>query len=255
MLQGKAMVVTCTNSSIPNWVKIPLNKAVSVADHTYVEYVPNGKTWGCHGRSLGGKVISSGAGCETNADCLYGNDEASIKYLVTGVCHQIANRTLTSAEITVHKAKCYFLSSATYGEYGLYRANWLVRRNQCNIPGHQGTRREYVYRALIAKRTSLRKNSVPNHEIDRLFPMIEGGLKKKLKKLTTDWKLQFLEHAIHNYKNQNFQQFYNHVHVGLNKYAKDCAEIMGYEAMADLLALEHYDERDYILLYHPENES
>jgi hypothetical protein len=135
MLQGKAMAVTCTNSSIPNWVKVPLNKVISIADHTYVEWVPNGKKWGCHGRSSGGRVISSGAGSATNADCLYGNDEASINYFWTGLCHQIANRTLTSAKITVDKAKCYFLSSATYGEYGYYHADWLDRRRQCNIRG------------------------------------------------------------------------------------------------------------------------
>ena len=255
MLQGKKIAINCTSASIPNWVKIPFNKVASTLDHTYVECVLNGKTWGCHGRSSGGAVLSSGTGCEFNADCIYGNDEAGIVYLLTGVCHQIANRTLISAGVTVHRANGYFLSSSIYGEYGLYQVAWNDRKRQCNITGSVGVEHENFYRALIAKRTALIRYLVPLHEIDRLFPAVKSSLKPKLQQLTTDWKLKFLEHAINYFKNKKYQNFYNQVHIGLNQYANDCAEIIGIDAMAGLLGIEEYDERMYILLFHPENQS
>ena len=53
-------------------------------------------------------------------------------------------------------------------------------------------------------------------------------------KLKTDnrLKLKFLEHAISQHKLQNYHQFYNHVHSGLNKYLQDCADVIGYDDMA-----------------------
>lgn len=250
-----AMVVNCSSSNLPIWLQIPINKIASIADHTYVECTNSRKSWSCHGRNSGGSVISFGDGCDLSADCLYGNDEAGIDYLVTGVCHQIANRTLASAKITVDKAKCYILSSATYGEYGLYHANWHFRKRQCNISNITENKREFVYQALISKRAALQKHSINENEIDQLFKIQSASLKNKLKKTTLDWKIEFLDYAISYVLFNKFEDFYNQLHSGLNNYSNNCANIIGYDHMARLLQLDNYSQNDYILLCSPENQS
>ncbi|NNN49765.1 hypothetical protein [Vibrio sp. 2-2(8)] len=255
MLQGKAMQISCADANIPSWVKIPLNGIVSIADHTYVKCVLNGTAWGCHGRSSGGQVIAAGAGCDAHAGCIYGNDEAGIEYLLTGVCHQIANRTLISANVTVHNARFYTLSSATYGDFGLYHTDWNNRKKECDNTCRTTAKRIHLYQALISKRAALQKNPVPVKEIEKLFPNVNEPLTLRLQSLTTAWKIEFLKYAIEYYKGQDFQQFYNYVHAGLNKYSNECAGVIGYEAMANLLGLEDYDERHYILLSAPLEQS
>jgi hypothetical protein len=98
--------------------------AVSMAgtpwDHTYV-VSSCGLRWPCWGRSAGGGTVSSGTGSSIIADCLsQPNSEAGLRYGVTGVCHQTANRILHPAgQITVASCRGYGLSTFTYGVYGL----------------------------------------------------------------------------------------------------------------------------------------
>ena len=90
----------------------------SVFDHTYV-VSSCGLRWGCRGRSAGGGLLRSHVGSSTIADCLAGpNGEAGIRYLRTGVCHQIANRILYPASITVAGCGGYALSVSLWGETG-----------------------------------------------------------------------------------------------------------------------------------------
>jgi hypothetical protein len=88
-------------------------------DHTYA-VSSCGLRWGCRGRSAGGILLRSGIGSSAIADCLaQPNGEVGIKYGRTGVCHQIANRILHPAGITVAGCGGYNLSVAFFGVYGL----------------------------------------------------------------------------------------------------------------------------------------
>jgi hypothetical protein len=88
-------------------------------DHTYVTS-SCGLRWWCWGRQSGGVRVSSGTGSSIVADCLSRQrSEAGIRYGITGVCHQTANRILYPARITVAGAAGYNLSTFFYNEYGL----------------------------------------------------------------------------------------------------------------------------------------
>ena len=88
-------------------------------DHTYV-LSSRGQRWGCFGRSQGGEEICRGPGDSSLADCLACDDSrAGIIYMVTGVCHQAANRILNPANIIVSKARGYPYSSSLFGDYGI----------------------------------------------------------------------------------------------------------------------------------------
>ncbi|HAU8300052.1 TPA: hypothetical protein I7159_22110 [Vibrio vulnificus] len=254
MLKGKALSLEYLGNRLPKWVKIGVNKVVQIGDHTYVECSSSGKAWGCHGRSSGGRELVSGKGSHMEADCVYGNDEAGIRYLMTGVCHQIANRTLSSTDKTVFGARGYLATVATYGEYGLYQAEWLARQELCAVSGAYTMEHRHIFRALIAKRTALQKSQISDSELRTIYPNMDQGFNPKLKKLTTDWKLKFLEHAISQYKLQNYQQFYNHVHVGLNQYLQDCAGVIGYEDMGTRLGFESFDKNTMVLMTPPNPE-
>ncbi|WP_139834619.1 hypothetical protein [Thalassospira sp. MCCC 1A03138] len=88
-------------------------------DHTYVAD-DTGRAWGCNGRVSGGIPICSGLGNGNHADCLaQPNRKAGIIYGLGGVCHQMANRILLSANVQVSQARGYSLSLLLFGEFGL----------------------------------------------------------------------------------------------------------------------------------------
>lgn len=106
-----------SSATLEAWA-IPL-VGVSVFDHTYA-ISSCGLRWGCRGRSAGGILLRSRTGSSAIADCLaHLNAEAGIRYGRTGVCHQMANRILHSAGITVAGSGGYILSVSAWGEYGL----------------------------------------------------------------------------------------------------------------------------------------
>ena len=106
-----------SSATLEAWA-IPLVGA-SAFDHTYV-VSSCGLRWGCRGRSGGGLLLRGRVGNSAIADCLAGpNGDAGIKYGRTGVCHQIANRILHPAGITVAGCGGYTVSVAFWGERGL----------------------------------------------------------------------------------------------------------------------------------------
>jgi hypothetical protein len=106
-----------SSATLEAWA-IPLVGA-SAFDHTYV-VSSCGLRWGCRGRSASGVLLRSRVGNSAIADCLAGpNGDAGIKYGRTGVCHQIANRILHSAGITVAGCGGYAVSVAFWGVHGL----------------------------------------------------------------------------------------------------------------------------------------
>lgn len=89
-------------------------------DHTYV-VGPSGMKWKCWGRDTGGRPVVAGMGDASVAGCLSQPDsEAGIRYGVTGVCHQTANRILFPAgRAKVDACNGYAVSSFLYRDYGL----------------------------------------------------------------------------------------------------------------------------------------
>jgi hypothetical protein len=95
-------------------------------DHTYVAS-NQGDTWGCYGRSVGGRRICQGNGNIGKARCLsQANGHAGIKYARTGLCHQMANRILSPAGQTVTGARGARAVEHIYGVYGL---DWTYMRH------------------------------------------------------------------------------------------------------------------------------
>lgn len=87
-------------------------------DHTYVGS-NSGHVWGCHGRSKGGSVVCSGIGNVDQADCLATPVQtAGIRYGISGVCHQAANRILWPSKTTVAAARGARGSIFAWGLYG-----------------------------------------------------------------------------------------------------------------------------------------
>lgn len=104
-------------------------------DHTYViSLCGTVGPWGCYGRNAGGSMLIGGTGSSTVANCLaqLNPDQAGIRYGLTGVCHQMANRILHPANITVASCNGYSVSAFVYGDYG--RGGW-PQRNTCYPPG------------------------------------------------------------------------------------------------------------------------
>lgn len=102
------------------------------AEHTYV-MSSNGHVWPCPlgARSRDGRPICSGIGNTSLADCLSRPHTklkyAGIKYLLTGACHQMANRILYPSGQRISDVGAYdrlpFLfgmgSFFVYGAYGI----------------------------------------------------------------------------------------------------------------------------------------
>ena len=90
------------------------------ADHTYVKCGTGRVAWACFGGKSGGNTLRDGTGSTRRANNIAGSNEtANINcYLLTGVCHQAANRILLPAGITVRGARGYSISQALFGTYG-----------------------------------------------------------------------------------------------------------------------------------------
>jgi len=237
------MPVMCSN--LPRWLNTPINAVVSVVDHTYVTSSQNHR-WGCHGRDNGGNLISSGSANPQEANCIYGNDLAGIKYLITGVCHQIANRTLSPAGLTVHQAKGYFASVATYGKYGYYKAEWASRKKQCFINSHYQNTHNRLYQSLIMQRLAFENRSLTEEELLVIYPNISNRYFSILEEKTRYWKIQFLSHAIEYHESNDFLLFQRLLHQNLNLFIKSVGEIVGAENIARLLNIEVYDDNTFI---------
>lgn len=102
-------------------------------EHTYV-MSNEGDRWGCGGRAAGGRLICRGR-CDVQlARCLAGpHHDAGIRYGVTGICHQIANRVLWPADVLVDRAKGYSFCLLLYAQYG--RGSWPELDFCCHLLG------------------------------------------------------------------------------------------------------------------------
>ena len=81
---------------------------------------------------MGGSQIASGAASSAKADCIARPDmQAGIRYGVTGLCHQTANRILWPAGVNVSATKNYGLTVFFYGHYGSDAQEWIQHRAPC----------------------------------------------------------------------------------------------------------------------------
>jgi hypothetical protein len=109
-------MVGIPNATLTGWA-LPVQGAPW--DHTYVAS-SCGLVWRCWGRLTGGNTLASGSGSSIVADCLSRpNSGAGIRYGVTGVCHQTANRILHPAgRVTVVGCRGYATSTILFRIYG-----------------------------------------------------------------------------------------------------------------------------------------
>lgn len=99
-------------------MRAPLIENVA-GEHTYL-LSSQGNCWPCFGGSAGGREICREKGELALAQCLAGRTStAGIRYGITGVCHQTANRILWPASLLVSEAKGYRFSSLLFHHYGL----------------------------------------------------------------------------------------------------------------------------------------
>ena len=93
-------------------------RGARIVDHTYV-VVDGVHRFGCHGRFVGGNVIARGVGNVDLGRCLAAIDgKAGIRYGLSGVCHQTANRILLPARKVVHRAIGFKGSVLVWGLFG-----------------------------------------------------------------------------------------------------------------------------------------
>lgn len=104
------------NAILSGW-KIPVTYW-PVADHTYVTS-DCGLVWGCNGNGAHGTTVASAPGDSSIADCIAEpGGMAGIRWNRNGWCHQIANRILHPAGITVAGVRGYQFSCFKFGTYG-----------------------------------------------------------------------------------------------------------------------------------------
>ena len=103
------------------------NQSFAKLDHTYVtahhdaaQNSPPIQAWGCSGRSSGGRPIGVFPGCDIElARAIAGPDgDAGIKFGLTGISHQAANRILWCGGGLVRGAAGYNASEFLWGTYG-----------------------------------------------------------------------------------------------------------------------------------------
>jgi hypothetical protein len=100
-------------------------------DHTYVT-CSGGHAWPCWGSCQDGEIVTSGTASSAQAhEISQPNSQAGIRFLVTGVCHQTANRILWPAGVTVNNIRNYGLTVFVYGHYGRDAVEWIQRQNDC----------------------------------------------------------------------------------------------------------------------------
>ena len=154
-----------------------------------------------------GPELSKGQGSFIAADCISQQD-AGIIYPATGVCHQIANRILSPARITVQGAGGYAESVNIYGKYGpgvpgFPDTFFLVRYRRCMQSGThpQGTmlsirpdfdRFPNELRVSMADRTSQPDDT--ETRLAELTELVVSGLGDKLDG-ETFCKLAEIQHA------------------------------------------------------------
>lgn len=93
-------------------------------DHTYV--VMGGREFGCFGGSTGGNAITpvSKGNKQVAQETETTSYNAGMIYAIHGVCHQMANRVLWTAQLLVDEAQAFNISVSLFGPYG--KGQWNI---------------------------------------------------------------------------------------------------------------------------------
>src|SRR5260370_807296 len=177
------------SATLQGWM-MPLIVA-PYGEHTYVTS-DCGLSWGCWGRRIGGTALSAAMGSSIVADCLsQPNSQADIRYGLTGVCHQTANRILHPAGITVAGCQGYGLSVFTFGTYGLgpwpqlsacYPAGTILAPGTTAMP--QSMARNLLPRITVYNLTPSTTTAQEVPPVAELRALIESALGHPIEKAT-----------------------------------------------------------------------
>lgn len=110
-------MATFTIWTLYAWLPASLPPNLPRPEHVYVTS-DDQWVWDCFGRSSGGTDVDYTTGDSVIAECLSKPKNsavtpkvhAGLRYGLTGVCHQAANRVLHETGLTVAQAKAYRLS-------------------------------------------------------------------------------------------------------------------------------------------------
>ena len=106
----------------------------SPADHVYA-CLQGGDCYAYHGGKSGGTNLSNtrGDGDSANFKCIATKGfPCKLVYGVEGVCHQEANRMLSSSNKTVREARGYWIFWPLYWTYGKYSSGWWLCKFSCD---------------------------------------------------------------------------------------------------------------------------
>ncbi|GGJ04687.1 hypothetical protein GCM10007978_47860 [Shewanella hanedai] len=204
----------------------------SFLDHTYVES-SKGQKWECFGAAKGGSPCAEGMGDSDISECI-SQGNVGIRYGVTGVCHQATNRLLSPSNVRLDSnVRGYFLSYATYGEFGLDHNEWIERQSKCEVADHRLNNYPLLEALLLQKASVL--HSSPNVAFDPNLNLSQVH-KSEVISLTKHWKLKFLDHAIDFVKSNLLAQHYVYkVNQDANTYVHKIANNIGYTNCAALM--------------------
>jgi len=207
------------------------NPLFSMLDHTYV-VASDGTKWRCNGADSGGEqIIEKSTDIEIAHSIAGANGMAGIHYGVTGVCHQISNRILYPSDTTVKMVAGYFLSVATYGEYGVGEDNWKELKISSNEQFSMAGNSETI--SLLDSLSSHRHDLIrENSNSMTPFYTHDGNTykqneKKELKLIAKSWRLMAVDNAIDfTEKNMSLFEYVKSINDGATKFVIDVAGVI-----------------------------
>ncbi|UQA50990.1 hypothetical protein [Vibrio sp. ED002] len=230
-----------------------LGGLVSSLSHTYVKG-SNGKEWGCFGTTSGGKCIASGNGDLAVAERLAGfRSWAGICYGITGVCHQASNRILSPSEQTVNRADGYFLSVATFGEYGVGDVSWANRQASKGQPFSRAfnSGKSILLDSLEKHRKDVSNGSInPIASLDAVgHPPQRSSQKRLMSSLGSKWQLVAVETAIDYLKgNMGLIEYAQSINDDATNFVFDVANIFGQSKTESIMGMEFTEQTKFELV-------
>jgi len=219
-------------------------RPLSKLDHTYV-VGSDGTRWECNGADSGGKTIGNAFGDLSISHAIAGVDhKAGIVYGVTGVCHQMANRILSPSGITVKDAAGYFLSVASYQEFGIDELNWISLQENAGQPfsNSYNNGSSPLLDSLEAHRSEILSDNVDTFSAFDSFKNkvrpIRQSQKTLLKSISKQWKLLAVEHAIdYTKRNMGVMEYVTNVNDGATNFVKGVANTISASRASNLMGM------------------
>ncbi len=143
-------------------------------DHVFV-VTSEGDDWGCFGRGRDyipqAKQIAQGLGYAKWGNMIRGGDETGLQNLITGTCHNVANRLLVLAGTGVSAAVGDALVLLFYGKYG-FNVDAYINRVQSSA----------------AAINEAEPGALSDNEISDVINKVTGGMSDELEILEQDFQ-------------------------------------------------------------------